>query len=49
MFLFSPGHVPLIPDGLHYTDDANDEVSTVTVCLAMTVGWHLLGTIVVVA
>ncbi|XP_065185480.1 N-acetylneuraminate 9-O-acetyltransferase-like isoform X2 [Sycon ciliatum] len=25
MFLFSPGHVPLIPDGLHYTDDANDE------------------------
>ncbi|XP_065185478.1 N-acetylneuraminate 9-O-acetyltransferase-like [Sycon ciliatum] len=25
MFMFSPGHAPLLTDGAHYTDDANDK------------------------
>ncbi|XP_065182721.1 N-acetylneuraminate 9-O-acetyltransferase-like [Sycon ciliatum] len=29
MFKFSPGHAPLIPDGAHYTDDANDKTMQV--------------------
>ena len=42
MFKFSPGHAPLIPDGAHYTDDANDKVSCVCLPDDISFCWMLV-------